>query len=142
MTLMRIGLSAVACLLIASLAGCQPAPAPSTSLPALPASAFDGTYRTTVSVTAVGPGADPRWCQTQAPASLDVVANRFSLSLPHPNVPGNPTPTFAVAVAPDGSFQAPSVDGTASFVGQISGARLRGTVNMAGCQYAVSGDRG
>ncbi len=138
---MRIGLSAVACLLIASLGGCQAPPSPSTSLPPSSVSAFDGAYRATVSVTQVGAGADPRWCQTQAPGSINVAANQFSLALPHPNVPGNPTPTFAVAVAPDGSFQTQSVDGTASFAGRISGAHLQGLVNMTGCQYAVSADR-
>jgi hypothetical protein len=141
MTSMRIGLSA-ACLLIVSLAGCQRGPAPSATLTPLLTTVFDGTYRATVSVTKVGSGADPNWCQTQAPSSINVVADQFSLALPHPNVPGNPTPTFAVAIAPDGSFQTQSVDGTASFAGRVSGARLQGSVNMAGCQYAVSAERG
>lgn len=139
---MRIGLSAAACLLIALLAGCQRAgPPPSATLPPLFTTVFDGTYRATVSVTKTGSGADPTWCLTQPPASITVAGDRFSLALPHPNVPGNPTPTFAVAVAPDGSFEAQSLNGTASFSGRISGAHLQGTVNMTGCEYGVQADR-
>jgi hypothetical protein len=142
MTFMRIGSSAAGCLSIALLAGCQQAgPPPSATLRPLLTTVFDATYRATVSVTKTGSGADPAWCQTQPPASINVVGDRFTLALPHPNVPGNPTPTFAVAIAPDGSFQTQSVDGTASFAGQISGGHLRGTVNMTGCEYAVAADR-
>jgi hypothetical protein len=142
MTFMRFGPSAAACLLIALLAGCQqPGPPPSATMPPLLTTVFDGTYRATVSVTKTGSGADPTWCQTQPPASINVAGDRFTLALPHPNVPGNPTPTFAVAVAPDGSFQTQSVDGTSSFAGQISGGHLQGVVNMAGCQYGVAADR-
>ncbi len=138
---MRFGLSAVACLLIASLVGCQRPPAPSASLPPLMTTVFDGTYRVTMSVAKVGSGADPTWCQTRPPETLSVAADQFNLALPHPNVPGNPTPTFAVAIAPDGSFNAPSVDGTASFSGRFRGTHMEGVVNMTGCQYAVSANR-
>jgi len=139
---MRIGRSAAACLLIASLAGCQqPGPPPSAKLPALVTTVYDGTYRPTVSVTKVGTGADRTWCQTQPPQALRVSGDRFNFAVPHPNVPGNPTPTFEVAIAPDGSFQTQSVDGTASFSGHISGGHLQAIVNMTGCEYAVSADR-
>lgn len=139
---MRFGPSAAACLMTVSLAACQQAgPPPSATLPPLFTTVFDGTYRVAVSVAKVGAGVDATWCQTQAPTSLKITGDQFRLALPHPNVPGNPTPTFAVAIAPDGSFQAPSIDGTASFAGKVSGGHLQGVANMTGCEYAVSADR-
>jgi hypothetical protein len=142
MTLMRFGPSAAACLMSVSLAACQQAgPPASATLPPLFTTVFDGTYRVAVSVAKVSQGGDATWCQTQPPASLNITGDQFRLALPHPNVPGNPTPTFVVAIAPDGSFQTQSVDGTASFAGQVSGTHLKGAVNMTGCEYAVSADR-
>ena len=49
--------------------------------------------------------------------------------------------TFAVVIAPDGSFQTQSEDGTAMFYGRVSGNGLQGVVNGAGCQYSVSAYR-
>ncbi len=142
---MRIGPFVSAYLLIASLAGCGRPPPPSTTVRAAPPShsAFDGVYRATVTVTKVGSAAAgyPSWCETQAHASLNVATNRFGFALPHPNMPGNPTVNFAVAIAPDGSFHTQSVDGTTTFTGQVNGAHLQGFINGVGCQYAVSADR-
>jgi hypothetical protein len=140
---MRIG-PAVACLLTASLVGCARPSPPSTTVGAAPSySAFDGVYRATVTVTKVGSAAAgyPTWCDTQAHASLNVATNRFSLALPHPNMPGNPTVNFAVAIAPNGSFHTQSIDGTTMFTGQVNGGHLQGFVNGVSCQYTVSADR-
>lgn len=139
---MRFGSFSAACLMTVSLAACQqPGPPPSSKLAPLLTTVYDGMYRPTVSVTKSGSGVDRTWCQTTPPEALRVSGDRFNLAIPHPNVPGNPTPTFAVAIAPDGSFQTQSLDGTASFAGHISGGHLQGVVNMTGCEYAVSADR-
>lgn len=133
---------AAACVVSAGLAGCSGPPLPASArLPPMQTSVFDGAYRGGLRVTAVASGVDPGWCQTQTQVALNVASDQFSLSLPHPNVPGSPTLTFAVAIAPGGSFQTQSQDGTASFVGQVAGAHLQGTINGAGCQYAVSAER-
>ena len=132
---------ALAVCALAGLAGCASRPPPSTVMPPIAAPAFDGVYAGAVRLSAVAAGDNENWCQTTGPVTLNVVSNRFALTLPHPNVPGNPTLAFEVDVAPDGSFSNPSQDGTASFTGQVAGRHLQGVVNGAGCQYAVDAEK-
>ncbi|MBN9560022.1 MAG: hypothetical protein J0H14_04745 [Alphaproteobacteria bacterium] len=95
----------------------------------------------TVSKVSSAAAGSPAWCETQEHTSLNVTMNRFSLAVPHPNVPGNPTVNFEVAIAPDGSFHTQSVDGTTMFTGQVDGAHLQGSISGVGCEYVVSADR-
>jgi hypothetical protein len=100
-------------------------------------------YRATVTVSKISSAAagSPAWCETQKHTSFNVTMNRFSLALPHPNVPGNPTVNFEVAIAPNGSFHTQSVDGTTMFTGQVNGAHVEGLINGVGCQYVVAAER-
>ena len=141
---MRIIPSAAAYLLIACLVGCGgPPPPPTAGRAASSHSAFDGVYRATVTISKVSSAAagSSGWCETQEHPSLNVTMNRFSLALPHPNVPGNPTVNFEVAIAPNGSFHTQSVDGTTMFKGQVDGAHLQGLVDGVGCQYMIAAER-
>ena len=63
----------------------------------------------------------------------------FSYTVPHPNVPGNPTPTFQATMARDGSFSGVATDGTIS--GQVQESHMEGTINGEGCIYGFAGDR-
>src|SRR5438270_127543 len=114
------------CVLLLVSAGCAGPPPPSTTLRPLPISAFDGLYRGEVQVTGVAAAADRSWCETQTVMELPVTSNQFTLSVPHPNVPGSPTVVFAASIAPDGSFRTMSESGGAMLMGRVSGAHLQG----------------
>jgi hypothetical protein len=90
-------------------------------------------------------GADSKWCDTPPVISLSVQNNAFSYVLAHPNVPQDSSyslsPTFTVTVAPDGSFDATSVNGEAKIAGHISGSHMAGQINGTACIYAFTAER-
>ncbi|MBO0711259.1 MAG: hypothetical protein J2P47_08305 [Acetobacteraceae bacterium] len=103
-----------------------------------PYRAFDGAYRATVVLDAIGPGIDRGWCGAPGRVMLWVTNSRFTLDLRHPTG-GTITPNFIVDVAPNGMFQ--SQASTAIFAGQIVGPTLTGLINGAGCRYTVTATR-
>jgi hypothetical protein len=105
-----------------------------------PITSFDGSYLTTIRVTGTaGEAKGTNWCETPGQPVITVSSGQFSYAIPHPNVPGNPTPTFQAAVAQDGSFSGEGNNGT--IAGQVRGPRIEGTVSGEGCVYAFSGAR-
>jgi hypothetical protein len=125
-------------LMTAGCAGSMGTIRPDTS--AAPVTAFDGSYRTTIRETSsagVAEGTD--WCQTPGQPIITVANGQFRYAVPHPNMPGNPTPTFPAAMALDGSFAGQTNNGTIS--GQARGTHIAGSINGAGCAYDFTGDR-
>jgi hypothetical protein len=125
-------------LMIAGCAGSMGVIRPETAT--VPVMAFDGSYRNTVSVTgsaAVAEGTS--WCKTPGQPVITVANGQFSYAVPHPNMPGNPTPIFQAALAQDGSFIGKSNSGTIS--GRVRGSYIEGSIDGAGCRYAFAGDR-
>lgn len=116
-------------------------PTPTASAPpAAPGISFDGTYRGAVQITGTASSAPRSWCETPNPIMIQVSGNTMNYAMPHPNVMGNPTPTFAVPIAQDGSFQGQASAG-GSITGQINGSRMTGTISGVGCAYSLSADR-
>src|SRR5580698_276966 len=80
---------------------------------AAPVTAFDGTYQTTIHLTsaaAEAKGTD--WCQTPGQPIVTVANGQLSYTVPHPNIPGNPSPTFEATIATGGTFIGQGNDGT------------------------------
>lgn len=101
---------------------------------------YDGSYQNTIHVTSVAAGVgESNWCDTPGQPIITVANGQFSYVVPHPNVPGNLTPTFVASLAADGSFSNQSVDGIIS--GQVHGTHIDGTISGLGCVYGFSGDR-
>ncbi len=77
--------------------------------------------------------------------SLALQNSTFNYVLLHPNVPKDShyslSPTFAVAVGSDGSFNATSQNGEAQMVGQITGSQLAGKINGTACNYAFTAEK-
>ncbi len=70
---------------------------------------------------------------------LSVVNGQFSYAVPHPNVPGNPTPVYPATLAEDGSFTGQIVAGT--IAGHIQGSRIEGSIDGSACLYSFTGER-
>ena len=143
---MRAGLERLATIiLVTAIGGCAasaPPPAPPPPSLTSPVS-FDGTYRGSIRVTSTGvPREQTSWCDTPPAISLALQNSAFNYVLLHPNVPKDShyslSPTFAVVVAPDGSFNATSQNGEAQMVGQITGSQLAGQINGTACNYAFT----
>jgi hypothetical protein len=134
-----IRLWSVALMLI--IAGCAgPMEVQQSKAPPPLITSFDGSYRTTIRVTGMaGEAKGTNWCETPGQPVITVSNGQFDYAIPHPNVPGNPTPTFQAAMAQDGSFAGEANNGT--IAGQVRGPRIEGTVNGEGCIYAFSGAR-
>jgi hypothetical protein len=111
------------------------------NLPAAPTvSAFDGTYRSTIRVAnAAGAAKENAWCETPGQPIIMVANGQFSYAVPHPNIPGNPTPSFLATFAQDGSFSGQVVEGTIS--GRVDGTHMEGNISATACIYAFTGDR-
>jgi hypothetical protein len=147
---MRAGLTKITTtILIIAVSGCATSgpPAASPAPPAAPVS-FDGNYRGTIQLTSTSSivsGAQSNWCNTPPAISLSLRNNAFSYVLAHPNVPQDSgyslSPTFSVAVHPDGSFDATSQNGEANMIGRIAGPHLTGQINGTGCGYGFAADR-
>ena len=146
---MRAGLERLATLiLVTAIGGCAgsapPAAPPPPSLTS-PVS-FDGTYRGSIRVTSTGvPREQTSWCDTPPAISLALQNSAFNYVLLHPNVPKDSnyslSPTFAVVVAPDGSFNATSQNGEAQMIGRITGSQLAGQINGTACNYAFTAQK-
>ena len=70
---------------------------------------------------------------------ITVRDGEFSYALPHPGVPGGPTPVFQATMAHDGSFSGQGVGGSVS--GRVTGSRIEGRIDGQGCIYEFSGYR-
>lgn len=103
-------------------------------------STFDGTYQSTIRITnSAGAAQENAWCETPGQPIITVAHGQFSYAVPHPNVPGNPTPSFPANFAPDGSFAGQIVEGTIS--GRASGTHMEGNISSTACVYAFTADR-
>jgi hypothetical protein len=80
----------------------------------------------------------PISCGTEDMLTLHVANNVFSYTLNQPQVPGQPTRTFNVMIASDGSFQAQS--GVAYIHGTASGSHMAGDVVGDACGYHFEAD--
>jgi hypothetical protein len=145
---MRVGPTTLAnIIIISAIGGCVtsgPLPAPATPMTA-PAS-FDGNYQGSIRVTSTGiSGGQTSWCDTPPAISLSLQKGAFSYVLVHPNVPKDSnysmSPTFAVVVAPDGSFNTMSQNGEAQMVGRITGSHLAGRIDGTACGYAFTAEK-
>jgi hypothetical protein len=106
----------------------------------VPVTAFDGSYRNTIGIAASAAVAKgTSWCDTPGQPVIAVVNGQFSYTVPHPNMPDNPTPTFQATMAQDGSFLGQSNGGTIS--GRVHGTYIEGTIDGVGCRYTFTGDR-
>jgi len=107
---------------------------------AAPVTAFDGAYQTTIRITFVADEAKGTdWCQTPGQPVITVASGQFSYTVAHPNVPGNPSPTFQAIVSKDGTFVGQGNDGT--ILGQVSGTHIQGSIDGSGCGYDFTGAR-
>ena len=126
-------------LMMAGCAGPMVPDRPSEMAPA-PVTSFDGSYRNTIRMTSssqIIKGTST--CETPGQPIITVANGQFSYAVPHPNFPGNPTPTFQATMAQDGSFVGHANDGTIS--GRVSGTHIEGSIDGAACIYAFTGDR-
>jgi hypothetical protein len=135
-------------ILLTAIGGCAASAPPAAPPPASLTSpvSFDGTYRGSIRVTSTGvPRSQTSWCDTPPAISLSLQNSAFNYVLLHPNVPTDShyslSPTFAVAVAPDGSFNTTSQNGEAQMIGQITGSQLAGQINGTACNYAFTAEK-
>jgi hypothetical protein len=134
-------------ILMIAMTGCATSgPPPAASVPAVAPVSFDGTYQGTIRVTtSAASGAQSNWCDTPPAISLSLQNGAFSYILAHPNVPQDSnyslSPTFAVSIAPDGSFDSTSQNGEAEMIGGIAGSHMAGKINGTGCNYAFTAER-
>ena len=107
------------------------------TVPTPAVTAFDGTCRSTIRVTK-GFG-QTSWCDSPGQPVITVANGQFSYAVPHPNVPGNPAPSYPATFAQDGTFYGQVVSGTIS--GQVRGTHMEGSIDGQGCVFAFTGDR-
>jgi hypothetical protein len=109
-----------------------PAPPPVTS--------FDGSYRNTIRSVSTRAAQGTIWCDTTGQAVTTVVTNgKFTVAVPHPNVPGNPTPAFPATFAVDGTFSGQVIVGT--MFGRVQGRYMEGRIDGSACIYTFTGER-
>ena len=106
-----------------------------------PATEFDGSYRISAPrvVSSFGAAQDTPWCDSPGQPLVVVQNGQFSFQLPHPNVPGRPTPVFPAVVAADGSFSGEITAG--SIYGQIRDGYIQGRIDGSACIYTFAGNR-
>jgi len=134
-------------IIIIAIGGCATSGPP--LVPPTPTAAvvsFDGNYRGSIQLTSSGvSGGQTGWCDTPPTISLSLQKGAFNYVLTHPNVPKDSSyslsPTFAVVVAPDGSFNATSQNGEAQIAGRITGSHLAGRIDGTACGYAFAAER-
>jgi hypothetical protein len=125
--------------LLAMLASCmspaQTDPPPVAQGPPLAiARSIDGSYNGVAQLASGSPDA----CGTQDIFSLKVRANAFKYVLQQPQVPWRPSVTFAVSIAPDGSFA--SYSGTAYIKGQVKQGHMQGQIVGDSCAFSFEAD--
>jgi len=124
----------------AACAGSMGEPKVETATVVPPVTAFDGSYRATIrSTRSFGAAQTTSWCETPGQPIITVANGQFSYAVPHPNVPGNPTPAYPAIIAQDGSFYGELVGGTIS--GQVRGTHMEGRIDGSACIYVFTGDR-
>lgn len=131
-----------ALLLAVGVAGCAGpmAPARVPPTPVAPVTAFDGTYRGKINLSRTANGTEvTSWCQSPGQPAITVADGQFTYAVPHPNVPGNPKPTFLATMKDDGSFFGQANNGTIS--GQVSGSHMQGQIDGEGCVYTFAADK-
>ena len=121
------------------LAGCvspaQPVPPPaSAGPPPATARSIDGNYNGVAQLTSGSPDS----CGTQDIFSLKVSADAFRYVLKQPQVPWRPSVTFAVSIAPDGSFASNS--GAAYIKGQVKQGHMQGQIVGDSCAFSFEAD--
>jgi hypothetical protein len=105
-----------------------------------PVTSFDGSYRSTLGITSAAEEVKgSSWCVSPGQPIVTVANGRFSYTVPHPNVPGYPAPTFQATLVQNGSFAGQGNDGTIS--GRITGTHMEGSIDGSACIYAFTGDR-
>ena len=68
-----------------------------------PVTSFDGAYQSTIRVTSSAETTKgTSWCDSPGQPVVTVASGRFSYAVPHPNVPGNPAPSYPATFAQDG----------------------------------------
>ncbi len=135
-------MKACAMTLLLMMAGCAGPMGPirPNATNAVAVTAYDGSYRTTIQSTNASKAAmGSSWCQTSPGLVATVSGGDLTYSVPHPNVPGNPTPAFHATFAADGSFSGQVNEGTIS--GRVTGSQMEGRIDGAACNYAFVGQR-
>jgi hypothetical protein len=125
-----------------AVSGCGGPATPANTPPLVqqPVVAFDGSYRDTIRPTTMASEAvGTKWCDTPGQPTILVSNGQFNYAVPHPNVPGNPTPSFPATLTRDGSFSGTTNNGTIS--GRVDGSHIEGEIDGSGCNYLFSGDR-
>ena len=134
---LRLGLLIVA--VYGTISGCTDRPTPA---PVVPASVAQPTGPVSVSGTFNGvmqlTQGIPISCGTEGMLTLSVANNAFSYTLNQPQVLGQPTRTFNVMIAPNGSFQAAS--GAAYIQGTASTGHMAGDIVGDACGYHFEAD--
>ncbi len=106
----------------------------------VPATSFDGSYRTTIRVIgSFGGSENIPWCATPGQPIITVANGQFTYAVPHSFATKIATSVFPATMAADGSFYGEIVAGTMS--GQVRGTHIEGKIDGSACVYAFSGDR-
>jgi hypothetical protein len=115
-------------------AGCADKPPPPPPAPAAPLGpvAVDGTYQGTRQLVRGGDGPGVL-CGQLDPFTVVVAGRSFQYVLHQPEVQYQPTRTFNVTIAADGTFRA--VDGPAYMDGAAGGGTMQGEVAGDACGY-------
>jgi hypothetical protein len=107
----------------------QPPPPPITS--------FDGSYRTTIRITNTRATEGTIWCNTSGQSVVTVANGQFRYAVPHPDIPGNPTPAFPATFAADGTFSGQVTGGM--IYGRVKGRHMEGRIDGSACLYTYTG---
>ena len=105
-----------------------------------PVTSFDGSYRSTLGITSAAEEVKgSSWCVSPGQPIVTVANGQFSYTVPLPNGPGHPAPTFQAIVVQNCSFAGQGNDGTIS--GRITGTHMEGSIDGSASIYAFAGDR-
>ncbi len=134
--------TSAAIVLCSLLSGCVGAPSYLTAPagPARPGVSFDGRYQGSIRITNTSASVPRDWCDTDGRLKLQVSNNNFTYTMPHPNVPGNPTFQYTGSIYPDGTIQGQSGD-LGVITGRATGSHLEGVISGSDCEYAFTADR-
>jgi hypothetical protein len=126
--------------LVLTVAGCgAPATVSQTPVATQPTTQFDGAYQSTIRITGSNRAVQGNWCDSVGQSVITITNGQFSYAVPHPDVPGNPTLTFAVNLTQNGTF-ASQING-GSISGRVQGTHIEGSIDGEACAYAFTGDK-